>query len=62
MSEITAEELIEKLKLAGQQMTAEDVRKQKISFIKGTLSSKIEVTDEQIEAELDRFAGTSLQT
>ncbi len=43
-------------------MTAEDVRKQKISFIKGTLSSEMEVTDEQIEAELDRFAGTSPQT
>ena len=49
--------LLEALRKAGQEMTEEQVREQKISFIMGTLGSDSKITREEVEAQLDRMAG-----
>lgn len=49
--------VLEELRKAGQNMTEEQVRAQKISFIMGTLSSKSTITREEVAAYLDRMAG-----
>lgn len=50
-------ELIENLRQAGQQMTAEDVREQKVSFIMGSLGADSTITREEIKSELDKLPG-----
>ena len=50
-------EVLEKLRKAGENMTEEEVRAQKISFIMGTLSSNSTITREEVAAHLDRMAG-----
>ena len=49
--------VLKKLRKAGENMTEEEVRAQKISFIMGTLSSKSTITREEVAAHLDRMAG-----
>ncbi len=51
------DEVLEELKKAGQNMTEEQVRAQKISFIMGTLSSKSKITRKEVADYLDRMAG-----
>lgn len=50
-------EVLEKLRKAGENMTEEEVRAQKISFIMGTLSSNSKITREEVAAHLDKMAG-----
>ncbi len=56
--EMSGDEILEKLKDMAATMTPEGMRRQKISFIKGTLDSEMEISDERIEEILDRFKGT----
>ena len=50
--------LLEALKqAAGRQMTADGVRRQKVSFIMGSLSHDSTITRDRVEAELDKLAG-----
>ena len=58
MADIQEAELLEKLKQAGQQMTADGVRQQKISFIMGSLSEDSPITRDRVENELDKLAKT----
>lgn len=51
------DEVLEELKKAGQNMTEEQVRAQKISFIMGMLSSKSKITRKEVADYLDRMAG-----
>ena len=51
------DDLLEALRKAGQEMTEEQVREQKISFIMGTLGSDSKITRAEVEAQLDRMAG-----
>ena len=59
MKEIrTDPDLIEALhRSAGQEMTEEEIRKQKISFIMGTLSFDSKITREEVADCIDRMAG-----
>ena len=50
-------ELLESLKQAGQEMTSEGVREQKVSFVMGSLSEDSEITRELVKSELDKLAG-----
>lgn len=50
-------EVLEKLRKAGENMTEEEVRAQKISLIMGTLSSNSTITREEVTAHLDKMAG-----
>lgn len=58
MADTQEETLLENLKQAGQQMTADGVRQQKISFIMGSLSEDSPITRDRVEDELDKLAGT----
>ena len=42
---------------AEQEMTEEEVRRQKISFIMGTVSFDSKITREEVAAHIDRMAG-----
>ena len=53
----TDTELFEALRQAGQEMTEEDVRQQKISFIMGMSSCDSKITREEVAAHIDRMAG-----
>lgn len=54
----TDPDLIEALRRsAGQEMTEEEIRQQKISFIMGTSSFDSKITREEVAACLDRMAG-----
>lgn len=53
----TTASLLKALKRAGERMTAEEVRKQKISFIMGSLGENSTLTRERVEAELNKLAG-----
>ena len=53
----TDTDLLEKLKEAGQRMTADEVREQKVSFVMGSLSKDSTITREHIKSELDRLPG-----
>lgn len=59
MKNLQEKEVLEQLKRAGQNMTAEDVRQQKISFIMGSVSEESEITRHQVEEYLDRYADES---
>ena len=58
MADTQEETLLENLKQAGQQMTADGVRQQKISFIMGSLSEDSPITRDRVEDELDKLART----
>ena len=58
MADIQEAELLEMLKQAGQQMTADGVRQQKISFIMGSLSEDSPITRDRVENELDKLVKT----
>ena len=49
--------ILEELKQMGENMTPQDIREQKISFILGTLSHKSSITREFVENELNRMYG-----
>ena len=49
--------VLEELRKAGQNMTEEQVRAQKISFVMGMLNSKSKITREEVAAHLDKMAG-----
>ena len=54
----TDPDLIEALRRsAGQEMTEEEIREQKISFIMGTVSVDSKITREEVAAHIDRMAG-----
>ena len=59
MKDVRADpDLIEALRRsAGQEMTEEDVRRQKISFIMGMSSCDSKITREEVAAHIDRMAG-----
>ena len=56
--DLAIETVLEDLKQAGQQMTAEEVQQQKISFIMGSLSENSGITRDFVEAELNRLNHT----
>lgn len=53
----TDTELFEALRQAGREMTEEDVRQQKISFIMGMSNFDSKITREEVAAHIDRMAG-----
>ena len=57
MKDQRTDALFEALRQAGQEMTEEDVRQQKISFIMGTVSFDSKITREEVAACIDRMAG-----
>lgn len=57
MEDQRTDALFEALRQAGQEMTEEDVRQQKISFIMGTVSFDSKITREEVAAHIDRMAG-----
>ena len=57
MGKVKERDILEQLKEAGQNMTADDLREQKISFIMGSLSENSEITREEVEAALNKSAG-----
>ena len=57
MKDQRTDALFEALRQAGQEMTEEDVRQQKISFIMGTVSFDSKITREEVAAHIDRMAG-----
>lgn len=51
------EKILKKLRDAGKKMTADDFRKQKVSFVKGMMSFDTEVDEKEIEAAVDNYPG-----
>lgn len=50
-------ELLEDLKQAGQKMTSEEIREQKVSFIMGSVSEKSGITRDFVKSVLDKSSG-----
>ena len=50
-------ELLESLKQAGQEMTSEGIREQKVSFIMGSLGKNSDITREFVKSALDKSSG-----
>ena len=63
MSDLLAREneILEKLKKAGENMTPVQKRQQEISFIMGMQGSNSTVTREYVEAELDKLYGKPVE-
>ena len=59
MEKFNIEQVLEALKEKGKNMTAEDIREQKISFIMGMFSHDSNITREFVEAQLDKMYGLS---